>query len=107
MLKSLKDDREEKNIHLWLDAVLVMIGDSTEDIINTIHVLLMQYQEKIVVNVSDNEFIYDYVDKHYYGCHKIPLNIKKERMLNFDNGLLKKVTINPQNNDEEGFVINE
>lgn len=34
MLKSLKDDREEKNIHLWLDAVLVMIGDSTEDIIN-------------------------------------------------------------------------
>lgn len=57
--------------------------------------------------MSDNEFIYDYVDKHHYGCHKIPLNIKKERMLNFDHGLLKKVTINPQNNDEEGFVINE
>ena len=51
--------------------------DLTEDIINVIfYVLLMQYQEEMVVNMRGSKFIYDYVDKLCYGCHKIPLNKK-------------------------------
>ena len=70
MLKSLKDDREEKICNYGTTLL-------TEDIINVIfYVLLMQYQEEMVVNMRGSEFIYDYVDKLCYGCHKIPLDKK-------------------------------
>ena len=57
------------------EIVLFRIGESTKNLINAIFGYLFEgYQENIAEKRKGSDFVFDYVDKLYYNCHKKSLN---------------------------------
>lgn len=70
-----KGDDEHGGMYSQQDLVLLIIGEQTEDIVESIfHELLKKYQDKMVLYMKGSDFIFDYVHKTYYHCNKISLN---------------------------------
>ena len=57
------------------ENVLLRVGESTKKLINAHYGDLFEsYQENMTEMMKGSNFVFDYVDKLYYRCHKISLN---------------------------------
>lgn len=71
IFRSSKDNGEEREMLL---KSKLEIWDSTKNLINaSFRALFANYQESMVKKLKGNEFIYDFLDRFYYGCHEITL----------------------------------
>ena len=68
---SSKNNGEEREMFLRNENVSVMIGNFTKILINVVfRSLFTKYQENLVENINRSDFIFEYVDRLYYGCQK-------------------------------------
>ena len=66
---------EEREMFLRNENTLVRVGDSTNGLINALfRDLFAKYQENMIEKIKGSDYIFEYVDRLYYGCHKITLN---------------------------------
>lgn len=66
----------KKDKFLWKnESTLDIVGDTAENLINeTFKDQFTRYQENTILEIRGNDFVFDYIDKRYFGCDKIPLN---------------------------------
>ena len=75
IFKSSKDNGEVREIFLMSETVLFMVGNSTKNLINVIYKLLFtNYLGNMVEKIRGSDFVFDFVDRFYYGCRKVTLN---------------------------------
>ena len=66
----------KKDKFLWKnESTLDIVGDTAENLINeTFKDQFTRCQENTIVEIRGNDFVFDYIDKRYFGCDKISLN---------------------------------
>lgn len=66
----------KKDKFLWKnESTLDIVGDIAENLINeTFKDQFTRYQENTILEIRGNDFVFDYIDKRYFGCDKISLN---------------------------------
>ena len=66
----------KKDKFLWKnESTLNIVGDTAENLINeTFKDQFTRYQENTILEIRGNDFVFDYIDKRYFGCDKISLN---------------------------------
>ena len=80
----------------------IIIGNEKDEIIKQLFdSLLQRYQEGLEELIKGSEFVLDSADLLYYKCHQ--LNLHRGGSYIDSPKWLKKVTINPENNDEKCF----
>ena len=72
IFKSSKGNREEQKIFVRSDYVLVMVGDSTKNLIKVIfRSLLANYPKNQTEKMNGSNLAFDYVDVLYYSWSKV------------------------------------
>lgn len=66
----------KKDKFLWKnESTLDTVGDTAENLINeTFKDQFTRYQENTILEIRGNDFVFDYIDKRYFGYDKISLN---------------------------------
>ena len=66
----------KKDKFLWKnESTLDIVGDTADNLINeTFKDQFTRYQENTILEIRGNDFVFDYIDKRYFGCDKISLN---------------------------------
>ena len=51
-----------------------MVGSKTNKLIKVLYnMLLTNYQENMLEKIKGNDFVFDFIDKLHYSCHKTTL----------------------------------
>ena len=96
-----KDTDKELVMHSKSDNMEIMIYDKADEVIKEpFHSLLSRYQTSLEELMKHSDFIFDCVNLMHFKCHKIDLNCGGLRIDSLDLMKIKKVTINPINDDK-------
>ena len=99
---SSNDTRETCTTYVWSDNKEILMGNETNDIIKEFFkYFLDNYQKEVQITRGGSDFIFESVNLLYYSLHKTRLKRGKS-YINSSKWLeIKRVTINPQNNDDK------
>ena len=99
---SSNDTRETCTTYVWSDNKEILMGNETNDIIKEFFkYFLDNYQKEVQITRGGSNFIFESVNLLYYSLHKTRLKRGKS-YINSSKWLeIKRVTINPQNNDDK------
>ena len=101
---SFKDPDEIRIMHTKSDNIDILMGSETNDVIKELFKSLLQkYQERLQESMRISEFIFDGVNSLYYHLQKISLKRGGSYVYSLKWLNNKKATINPKNNDNNGF----
>ena len=103
-ISSKPDSDETRIMHTKSNNIEIMIGSDTNGVIKELFKSLLQrYQEHLETKMSGSEFVFDAVNVLYYDLNKISLNRGGSYIDSPEWIKNKKVTINPNNNDDKCF----
>ena len=98
---SFTDANETREMHTKSDNITIMRGVENEDIINELfNTFRKRYQEGLETKMRGSSFTFERIDLLEYHLHKISLN-RGSSYINSPEWIKnKKVTINPQNTED-------
>ena len=98
---SFTDANETRDMHTKSDNITTMSGIETEDVINELFNIFRRiYQEGLETKMKGSSFTFNRIDLLEYHLHKISLN-RGSSYINSPEWIKnKKVTINPQNTED-------
>ena len=96
-----KDSDKIRTMRRKSNNIEIMMGNETDDIIEELfESFLQKYQERLEEKMKGSSFVFDSVDRLYYYLHNISLD-RGGSYIDCPQWLKnKKVTINPENNDD-------
>lgn len=104
MFRFSKDTCEERQVYLKSEKIVSVLVSKTNELINIIHnSVFTNHQENLSKKVKGNEFLFDYIDKLYYHCHKITLYCSRFFIDSLRCLKIKNTTINHNKNDSKCF----
>ena len=95
------DKNETRNMYTKSDNITIMSGTEPEDVINELfNTFRKRYQEELETKMKGSSFIFEHIDLLEHHLHKMSLNRGSSYIDSPTWIKNKKVTINPQNTEE-------
>ena len=98
---SFTDANETRDMYTKSDNITIMSGIETDDVINELfNTFRRRYQEGLQTKMKGSSFTFERIDLLEYHLHKVSLNIGSSYINSPERIKNKKVTINPQNTED-------